>query len=107
MGLQVTAKTQLTQPLPAALADVAMIDAATCAATGSMSVSWWLEKVRVGEAPQPAIREVRSTRWRLADVREFWRRRAESADEATGAALIAKAKRASDAAKAKRLRATA
>ena len=27
--------------LPPALADVALVDAATCAAAGAMSVSWW------------------------------------------------------------------
>jgi predicted DNA-binding transcriptional regulator AlpA len=109
MEQHVIAKTnpKASHPLHADLADVALIDAATCAAAGSMSVSWWLEEVRAGRAPQPVIREVRCTRWRLADVRDFWRKRAETAREGAGAALIAKAKHASDAAKAKRQAAAA
>jgi hypothetical protein len=46
-----TAKTDpkpITRPLPANLADVALIDAPTCAAVGGLSVSWWHEEVRIG-----------------------------------------------------------
>jgi hypothetical protein len=63
--------------LPPAAADVALIDAAKCAAIGCMSVSWWNAEVLAGRAPPPAFRKNRCTRWRLADVREFWRKFAE------------------------------
>ena len=89
--------------LPAPLADVALIDAKACAAVGAMGVSWWHVEVREGRAPQPAIRGPRCTRWRLADVRAYWAERAsKGADTPTSAAVIAKAKKASDAARAKR-----
>lgn len=54
---------------PAALADVALIDASSIAAAACMSLSSWHELVQKGEAPQPVIRRPRFTRWRLADVR--------------------------------------
>lgn len=69
-----------------------------------MSVSWWHEEVRTGRAPAPAVRQPRCTRWRLTDVRAYWIERAEKAAADTQACelLTAKAKKASDAAKAKR-----
>jgi len=97
---------KLTQnnSLPAALADVALIDGETCAAAGDMSLSWWLERVRAGDAPAPAVRAPRCTRWRLVDVRAFWQRFAEEgrADAKTAAAVIATATKASKAARAAR-----
>lgn len=91
------------QPLPPNLADVALIDAATCAAAGAMSVSWWHFRVASGDAPQPVIRQPRCTRWRLLDVRAFW---AAFADQGTTGTekLMAITKKASAAAKAKRAR---
>lgn len=85
--------------MPAPLAEVALIDAKASAATGGVSVSWWQEEVRSGRAPAPAIRQVRMTRWRLADVRSFWIERAskpnpdevrivEHATRASGAAAV-------------------
>ena len=59
--------------LPSALAEVALVDARTAAATGGMSESWWTDRVRTGIAPKPAVRLPRFTRWRVADVVEFWR----------------------------------
>lgn len=59
--------------LPSALSDVALVDAKTAAATGGMSENWWLDRVRIGTAPKPAVRLPRFTRWRVADVVEFWR----------------------------------
>lgn len=88
--------------LPADLAAVALIDAKTCAAPGAMSVSWWHEKVASGEAPQPAIRAPRCTRWRIKDVAEFWRTFAEQGNTTAAAKLKAQAVKASAAAKAKR-----
>jgi len=100
MGLHMTATNELTQT--AVLADVALIDAMRCAAVGDMSVSWWHEEVRAGRAPQPAIRQPRCTRWRLAEVREFWRKFAEQGSAETAAAVTEQARKASRAAKAAR-----
>ena len=109
MGPTVTAKTNTQaaeSPLPANLADVALIDAPTCAAAGAMSVSWWHDEVREGRAPQPAIRKPRCTRWRLADVRAFWIKSAEQAATDTTAAKQVKAQAAKASASAKAKRAT-
>lgn len=67
-----------------------------------MSVSWWHAEVLAGRAPQPVMRGVRCTRWRVADVREFWRQRVAAPVPAEAAPVTAQAKRASDAAQAKR-----
>lgn len=90
--------------VPANLADVALIEATTCAAAGAMSVSWWHEAVRMGRAPAPVIRQPRCTRWRLSDVRAFWEAFAQqgNADPRPGAAVTAQATKASRAAQAKR-----
>jgi hypothetical protein len=69
------------------LANVALIDAAACASFGSMSLSWWHAEVAAGRAPQPAVRQTRCTRWRLADVRDFWIEFAERAASNTEAAV--------------------
>lgn len=58
-------------PIPPILADVALIDGPTCAATCGLSLSAWHELVRKHQAPQPAIRRPRYTRWRAADIRKF------------------------------------
>lgn len=86
------------------LEDVALIDGAAFAAAAGHSISTLHQKVRDGEAPAPVIRRPRFTRWRLADVRAYLQRCVEEGlqDEASGAALIATAKKASDAAQAKR-----
>jgi predicted DNA-binding transcriptional regulator AlpA len=55
--------------LPTDLADVALIDVRTCAAAAGMSVTSFYELVRRGEAPAPAIKKPRFTRWRIAAVR--------------------------------------
>ena len=95
--------------LPADLAAVALVDASTCAAPGQMSLSWWYEQVAAGHAPQPVIRGPRCTRWRMADVRNFWLERATQAQTAPEAAeaIVRRAKKASAAAQAKRAAATA
>lgn len=91
--------------LPANLAEVALINAKTCAAAGAMSVSWWHEAVRAGLAPAPAIQRPRCTRWRLADVSAFWTEytRRAAADTDASAAVKSLAVRASSAAQAKRV----
>jgi hypothetical protein len=101
MGPELTAK-NLQGALPAELAAVALIDAQTCAAAGSMSLSWWNEEVRAGRAPAPAFRRPRCTRWRAAEVQAFWRAFASSDDPAVAAQVTAKATRASGVAQAKR-----
>ncbi len=91
------------EQLPAALADVALLNAKAAAAVGSMSESWWHEEVRAGRAPKPVIRQPRCTRWRQVDVVDFWAARAaQGADAAKAQMLVGQAKRASNAAKAKR-----
>jgi predicted DNA-binding transcriptional regulator AlpA len=100
-----TARTEPNpQPLPADLAAVALIDAPTCAAAGTMSVSWWHEKVASGIAPQPAFRAPRCTRWRAAEVAAFWRDYTPGAEGNASAADAVKvrATKASAAAQAKR-----
>lgn len=84
-------------PLPADVADVALIAAHTCAAIGAVSVSWWHEQVRSGRAPKPAIQQPRLTRWRLSDATSFWTALAAHAqqDTAAGERMAAKAKQAS------------
>ncbi len=89
-------------PIPATLADVAMIDGPTCAASAGVSLSAWHERVRAKQAPQPVIRRPRFTRWRLADVREYLAREAQQSSEETSVGVIARAAKASAAAKAKR-----
>lgn len=90
--------------LPTGLADVALVDAETSAATGGMSVSWWLEEVRQGRAPAPAVRQSRCTRWRMAEVRKFWIEFARAGSDAyKSQALIETATKASASARAKRV----
>ena len=81
--------------LPADLADVALIDAASCAAAGAMSVSWWHEEVRTGRTPSPVIRKPRCTRWRMSQVRSFWLAQGADLDPSVAAQVVAHAKRAS------------
>ncbi len=90
-------------PAPPELADVALIDAPRIAAAACMSLSVWYDLVARGEAPQPVMRAVRCTRWRLADVREWLAQRAERGGDARAAqAVVIKARRASKMAQAKR-----
>lgn len=96
-----SAKTDLPS-VPAALADVAMIDGPTCAAAASISLSNYLELVRTKKAPQPAIRQPRCTRWRVVDVRAWLIERAQAQTPEGGAQVVAQAKKASAAAKSKR-----
>lgn len=75
-----TTKTDLP-PVPPALADVALVDGPTSAASAGESLSTFHDGVRrtargelaVGEVPypQPVIRRPRFTRWRLIDVRAW------------------------------------
>ncbi len=98
------ARPKVRLPTPDSLADIALIDAITCAAAGGMGASWWHDRVKSGDAPQPVIRQPRCTRWRLADVRAFWIARAEQSagKDQTGELLTARATKASRAAVAAR-----
>ncbi|RYD94367.1 MAG: hypothetical protein EOP50_09630 [Sphingobacteriales bacterium] len=87
--------------MPAELAEVALIDAKICAVTGGMSVSQWHHLVRVGTAPKPVVRLSRYTRWRAADVRQFFFDLASRSDERDHV-VVDRAKKASQAAKFKR-----
>lgn len=89
--------------LPPELLSVALVDASTCAGVGSMSVSWWHAEVAAGRAPQPVIRAPRCTRWTVSSVASFWSDRAAGYSGEVAAAVVAKSRRASAAAKAKRI----
>lgn len=91
-----------SRKLPDQLAEVALVDAQTAAAVGDMRKSWWYAEVAAGRAPQPVIKQTRCTRWKLADVRDFWAQRAAQPDADKAAQVANQAKRASAAAKAKR-----
>jgi hypothetical protein len=85
------------------LAEVALVDDKTAAMVGGMSVTWWRDEVRAGRAPSPVLRQPRCTRWRLVDVRAFWAARGSAPiDDGVVGELSARAKKASDAAQAKR-----
>lgn len=90
------------RPIPADLAEVSLLDTRDICAAVRMSASWWHEEVRAGRAPQPVVRMSRCTRWRAADIRQYLIERARHASDEGAAALTARAKKASDAAKTKR-----
>ncbi len=98
-----TAKSELPS-IPSDLEDVALVDASTSAAVGHMRSGWWYEKVRAGIAPQPVIRAPRCTRWRLSDVREFWRKYAEQTTESTATAALVQSRAEKASARARALR---
>ena len=56
------------RPLPADLADVALLDIKDVCAAVRMSPSWWHEEVRAGRAPQPLRYGPRCTRWTAASI---------------------------------------
>lgn len=102
VGTSPTPQVTLLAAVPAALADVALIDASAAAATGSMSLSWWYAEVAAGRAPAPVIRAPRCTRWKLSEVRSFWQALGEQVDASAAAAVTAQANKASAAARSKR-----
>jgi hypothetical protein len=104
---QMTAKTypkSAARSLPADLAEVALIDAATSVAPGGLSLSWWHAEVAAGRAPQPAVRMPRCTRWKISDVKAFWIAFAANAlaDKQAAANVLTKAAKASAAAQVAR-----
>lgn len=81
--------------VPAALADVALIDGPACAASCGVSLSKWLELVREGDAPPPVVRQARYTRWSVGTVRAWSVGRANESDPQAAKRLIDRATRAS------------
>lgn len=92
------------RPLPADLADVALLDIRDVCAAMRMSASWVHDEVRAGRFPAPVIRESRCTRWRAADVRQHLIAHASNAatDRRPAELVMARARKASAAAQAKR-----
>jgi prophage regulatory protein len=96
-------KSARLQALPGDLADHALVAIDAICDAADMSKSWVREEVRAGRFQEPVIREPRCTRWRLADVRTWLIARAKAAaDPQRGAAVVERAKKASEAARAKR-----
>lgn len=60
-----------THALPAALAELALIDATTCALAGGMSRSRWYTLVQNGQAPKPAVSQPQFVRWRVREVAQY------------------------------------
>ena len=90
------------------LEDVAFLDIRDVCVASRMSASWIHEEVRANRFPQPMRFGPRCSRWRSLDVREWLINRAAKAEADTqaGKLLIARAKKASDAAQAKRREST-
>ena len=89
-------------PLADVHADVAFVDIDDIRSLTRMSPSWVHEEVRRGTFPAPVVRKPRFTRWRLADVRAWLIQQAATEDPAAASRVLAKAKKASIAAQAKR-----
>lgn len=90
------------RPLPGDLAEVALLDIDDVCAAVRMSASWWHDEVRAGRAPQPLRWGTRCTRWKAADVRDYLIQRQSQPQAEARERVTAKAKRASEAAQAKR-----
>lgn len=99
-----TTKPNAPHRSPTDLADVAFLDIRDLCALARMSASWIHDEVRAHRFPQPLRFGPRCTRWRSSDVRQWLvdRAAAAEADTQTGALLTARAKKASEAAQAKR-----
>lgn len=97
-------KPNVTRPTPDVLADVAFLDISDVCAAARMSASWIHEEVRAGRFPKPMRFGPRCSRWRSSEVRAWLVERATAAqaDTETALAMSARAKKASEAAQAKR-----
>lgn len=93
-----------SQSIPADIAEVALLNIKAVCTAVSMSRGWVHAEVRAGRFPQPMRFGQRCTRWRAQDVRAWLVDRAAlgASDLNSSAQLIAKAKKASAAAQAKR-----
>jgi predicted DNA-binding transcriptional regulator AlpA len=100
----ISSKPKAPRHPPTNLADVAFLDISDVCATARMSASWIHDEVRAGRFPQPMRFSPRCSRWRSADVRDWLIARAAAgeADTETAAFMKARAKKASNAAQAKR-----
>lgn len=101
-GVPTTGKRRPTSrpPIPESHADIALADMRDVCGLIRMGQSWVHAEVAAGRFPLPVIREVRCTRWRLADVRH-WLAERTKAPPLSSAATV-RAKTASDAAAARR-----
>ena len=109
MRPNVTIKTDSKPPkaLPPDLVEVSLLDIGDVCAAVRMSPSWWHYEVRAGRAPQPLRYGPRCTRWRTADVRQYLIERAALPQAQAAELVTARAKKASEAARAKRVKALA
>lgn len=91
--------------VPAELADMAFMTIGDVCATVRMSASWVHNEVAGQRFPQPVRLGPRCTRWPAASVKEWMIRRAAAAavDSKTAEVVTARAKKASEAARVKRL----
>lgn len=94
-----------SRALPPELADVAFVDIRDVVSAVCMSASWIHAEVAADRFPKPLRFGSRCSRWTRASIRQYLIDRAAQAvaDPASGDRLVAKAKKASDAAKVKRL----
>lgn len=85
------------RPMPAELADVALLDIKDVCAAVRMSASWVHDEVREGRFPQPMRFGMRCTRWQASAIRQWLEERAERAraDGCLSAKLVERATRAS------------
>lgn len=88
--------------LPADLVEHALLDITVVRAAVCMSVSWIHDEVRHGRFPAPVVRQPRCTRWRASDIKAYLIERATQTSTDVAHSVTARAKKASDAAKAKR-----
>ena len=95
-------KRKTDRTLPLDLVDVALIDLASVCLAVRMSATWVHDEVRAGRFPQPLRHGPRCTRWTMASIRSWLIERAAQPQAEATAAVIAKAKKASDAALVKR-----
>ena len=90
-------------PLLEAHADVALCDMTDVCALVRMSPTWIHDQVRAGHFPQPLRYGPRCTRWTLASIRSWLVSRAAQPQAEATELVTAKAKKASSAARAKRV----
>lgn len=93
-----------SHPLPVGVAEYALLDIRDVCAALRMSASWVHEEVRAGRFPQPLRFGPRCTRWPAAALRQYLIDRTAQPQAQVAALVIARAKKASEAARAKRLK---
>ena len=85
-----------------------MIAAPACAAAAGISISTWYDLVRDKDAPQPAFRGNRCTRWSVSEVRAWLVKRAsQGLNTDVAREAVERARRAGQAASARRASSTA